>query len=172
MRAMGPGSVSSLLKTALDVVYYVLLAVAALLLLCAAGALVVPLDRNYVLTLPEGAQVTLTRAVLTTALGLFAVEIGVVVFVLGQVRKVFATLTLGDPFHPANINRLRIIGAGLAGLEVLNILGRMLLNWQAPGVVRGVAVDLTAWFSVLIVFVLAEVFREGARLRREAELTI
>ncbi|MGH6966531.1 MAG: DUF2975 domain-containing protein, partial [Phenylobacterium sp.] len=32
--------------------------------------------------------------------------------------------------------------------------------------------NLTSWFSVLVVFVLAEVFREGARLRREAELTI
>ena len=30
----------------------------------------------------------------------------------------------------------------------------------------------TAWFAVLVVFVLAEVFREGARLREEAELTI
>ena len=32
--------------------------------------------------------------------------------------------------------------------------------------------NLTTWFAVLVVFVLAEVFREGARLRREAELTI
>jgi hypothetical protein len=32
--------------------------------------------------------------------------------------------------------------------------------------------SLTAWFSILVVVVLAEVFREGARLRREAELTI
>ena len=31
---------------------------------------------------------------------------------------------------------------------------------------------LTPVFSVLVVFVLAEVFREGARLRRESELTI
>ena len=30
----------------------------------------------------------------------------------------------------------------------------------------------TPAFSVLVVFVLAEVFRQGARLRREAELTI
>ena len=36
----------------------------------------------------------------------------------------------------------------------------------------GWPIDVTAWFAVLIVFVLAEVFREGARLRREAELTI
>jgi hypothetical protein len=31
---------------------------------------------------------------------------------------------------------------------------------------------VTPAFSVFVVFVLAEVFREGARLRREAELTI
>lgn len=31
---------------------------------------------------------------------------------------------------------------------------------------------VTAWFSVLVVFVLAEVFKEGARLRAEANLTI
>jgi Protein of unknown function (DUF2975) len=42
-----------------------------------------------------------------------------------------------------------------------------------PGVTRiQPNFNLTAWFSVLVVFVLAEVFREGARLRREAELTI
>jgi hypothetical protein len=31
---------------------------------------------------------------------------------------------------------------------------------------------VTTWFSVLVVFVLAEVFKEGARLRQEADLTI
>ena len=31
---------------------------------------------------------------------------------------------------------------------------------------------VTPAFSILVVFVLAEVFREGARLRRESELTI
>ena len=33
-------------------------------------------------------------------------------------------------------------------------------------------VSLSAWFSILIIVVLAEVFREGSRLRGEAELTI
>ena len=33
-------------------------------------------------------------------------------------------------------------------------------------------VNLTTWFAVLVIIVLAEVFREGARLRRDAELTI
>ena len=44
----------------------------------------------------------------------------------------------------------------------------------APGIMdpQGFGELLTPIFSVLIVFVLAEVFREGARLRRESELTI
>jgi hypothetical protein len=36
----------------------------------------------------------------------------------------------------------------------------------------GVNLDFTSWFAIAVLFVLAEVFREGARLRREAELTI
>ena len=36
----------------------------------------------------------------------------------------------------------------------------------------GFDLNLTAWFAVLVIVVLSEVFREGARLRRDAELTI
>jgi hypothetical protein len=36
----------------------------------------------------------------------------------------------------------------------------------------GASINLTTWFAVLVIVVLAEVFREGARLRGEAELTI
>jgi Protein of unknown function (DUF2975) len=172
MRAMGPGSVSSLLKTALDVVYYLLLAVAGVLLVLAGLALILSYDPGQDVTLPNGVKATLTTSLLAEGLALFAVYFGVVVAVLGRVRKIFATLTVGDPFHPANVNRLRWIGAGLAGLEALLFVGRTLLNLQIPGAVRGWPIDVTAWFAVLIVFVLAEVFREGARLRREAELTI
>jgi hypothetical protein len=172
MRAMGPGSVSSLLKTALDVVYYVLFAGAVALLVSAGLALVLPFQNNLVATLPDGAQVALTRTLLATVLAVTSVYCGLLVIVLGRLRRVFTTLTAGDPFHPANIHRLRAIGVGLAALEALNILVRVMIPLWIPGAVRGIGFDLTAWFSVLVVFVLAEVFREGARLRREAELTI
>ena len=49
------------------------------------------------------------------------------------------------------------------------------MNGPSPVAIneRGKRIELlTPLFSVLIVFVLAEVFREGARLRRESELTI
>jgi hypothetical protein len=34
------------------------------------------------------------------------------------------------------------------------------------------SVDLSTWASILILVVLAEVFREGARMKAEQELTI
>ena len=171
MRAMGPGSVSSLLKTALDVVYYLSLILAAGSLVAAAVVLILSVDLGYV-PVAGGREIRPSPSQAAELLALFSLYVAVVVVVLGRVRAVFATLTLGDPFHPANVNRLRWIGVGLAALEALLFIGRMLLNTQIPGAVRGWPIDVTAWFSVLVVFVLAEVFREGARLRREAELTI
>ena len=82
-------------------------------------------------------------------------------------------MIVGDPFHPDNVRRLRVVGGILAALEIgryaFAALTRVLMRDEQ--VVDG-SFTLTAWFSVLVVFVLAEVFREGARLRREAELTI
>jgi hypothetical protein len=66
------------------------------------------------------------------------------------------------------------VGLGLAALAALNLVTPSLESLFIPGLVRsaGAWPELTPWFSVVVVFVLAEVFREGARLRREAELTI
>ena len=69
--------------------------------------------------------------------------------------------------------RLRLIGLILAALELGRYAFWAVSMWLPPGVAKDEPpLSLTAWFSVLVVFVLAEVFREGARLRREAELTI
>jgi hypothetical protein len=93
--------------------------------------------------------------------------------IVERLRRVFATLTAGDPFHPDNVRRLRVVGLVLAALEVGHYIFAALAKWLAPDtkIVDG-SFSLSAWFPVLVVFVLAEVFREGARLRREAELTI
>jgi channel protein (hemolysin III family) len=66
-----------------------------------------------------------------------------------------------------------IVAGGLAWREVVRYmvwtLGALLPPQAAPDRPN---LSLTAWFSILVVVVLAEVFREGARLRRESELTI
>jgi hypothetical protein len=93
--------------------------------------------------------------------------------IIERLRRIFGTLTAGDPFHPDNVRRLRVIGLMLAGLELVRYLLWIVGASLLPDIDRVESeFSLTAWFSVLVVFVLAEVFREGARLRREAELTI
>ncbi len=176
MRTLGPGSVSSLLKSVLDVVYIGLMVVAGAIALAGLAALLFRLDpavfkgvaiegaSGEVLTRPE------VLAGLFAAIGLYLT--GVLV-ILNRLRKVFVTLTAGDPFHPDNVARLRLVGALLAGLEIMRYLVWVGSLALVPGIDRtGPSISLSGWFSILVVFVLAEVFREGARLRREAELTI
>jgi hypothetical protein len=174
MRALGPGSVSSLLKLILDVAYAVTIAGVALMLLLALAAILFAVNPGLLsgVTITEG-ELFAERApaVVGGLLAAGAYMSGVLVIV-AALRRIFATLTAGDPFHPENAARLRLIGLVLAALE----LGRYAV-WAISAGLPGVArvkptFSITAWFSVLVVFVLAEVFREGARLRREAELTI
>lgn len=175
MRALGPGSVSSFLKIILDVVFAALWIGVAVLSLITLAALLLSFNPDLLSGVKfngEAAELLERGPVLTAGLAAAALYLAGILVIVGSLRRIFTTLTAGDPFHPDNVARLRLIGLMLAGLE----LGRYAV-WAVgtllPGVERNQpSMGLTAWFSVLVVFVLAEVFREGARLRREAELTI
>jgi hypothetical protein len=171
MRALGPGSVSSFLKIILDVVYATLWIVLGLAVVGMFASLLFSfnpdlLPRNLAET--DAARWTLRAEVLFAS----ALVISGVQVIVDALRRIFMTLTAGDPFHPQNVRRLRLIGFMLALLEIGNYVFWG-LSPLMPAVRRvSGSFNVTAWFSVLVVFVLAEVFREGARLRREAELTI
>lgn len=185
MRALGPGSVSSFLKIILDVVYAALwIGVAALALITLAALLLSfnpDLLANLTRATDRGAtagdsalgELATKGSSITSGLLAAALYLAGILVIVGSLRRIFATLTAGDPFHPDNVARLRLIGLMLAGLELGRYAFWAVSAWLLPGVNRiEPSMSLTAWFSVLVVFVLAEVFREGARLRREAELTI
>ena len=180
MRALGPGSVSSLLKIVVEVIYVALWVVLALQLIGVAALLIFqPFAINLLRVDPDTLRFAGTEHVsgspLTVAGLLFvaAVYVAVLVLVFNRLRRVFATLTQGDPFHPDNVARLRVIGLGLIGLEAIGYGLRMALAFATHGLEpKGATLNATGWFAILVVFVLAEVFREGARLRQEAELTI
>src|SRR3569832_2374064 len=100
MRAMGPGSVSSLLKTALDVVYVnqknkdtttQQLAIVVLFLQNDKQATIQ--DGDFVARI----NVTGPRASILLVCG--AVYLSIIQFVIGRLRRLFTTLTAGDPFH-------------------------------------------------------------------------
>jgi hypothetical protein len=176
-RAMGHGSVASVLKIALDVAYLLLALVTLILLIALVAFVFVPVESlNLTVSNSEGGvQQALTRPLIVFALGVLSAWFGGFLLILRQLRQIFRTLTQGDPFQPGNVRRLRLIGATLAIVTGgVWIAQSVVAARLAPGVLdrQGVGALLTPIFSVLVVFVLAEVFREGARLRRESELTI
>ncbi len=176
MRALGPGSVSSFLKIILDVVFIALWigVIGCGLLTLAALMLSFNPDLLDDISIRTGAgEVAARGPVLMGGLVAMGLYLGGVLVIVERLRKIFSTLTAGDPFHPDNVRRLRVIGLVLAGLEIGRYAMWGVGRWaELTGDMERPEFSLTAWFSVLVVFVLAEVFREGARLRREAELTI
>lgn len=176
LRALGPASVSSLLKTALDVAYAVLILLTALAVLVFAAVAFIPMGQ-LALNVPAdagGTQIPLPRSHALFGVGAFIGWFAGFALILRNLRRVFRTLTLGDPFQPENVSRLRQIGWILAVVTTGVWAGQMLVSRLARGIMDPPSLFnlVTPAFSVLVVFVLAEVFREGARLRRESELTI
>ena len=113
-----------------------------------------------------------TKSEVLLVLGALVLLLSLLTAMLHRLRRVVLTVRHGDPFHERNPGDLRIIALLLALGEILT----MVVFFILPEVFRGdrpkFDLDLTSWFAVLIVLVLAEVFREGARLRAEAELTV
>lgn len=181
MRVVGPGSVASILKIALDCAYLVLLIAEAALLIAMVGLLLgLPFLGNaaHHFTIDghaENVGSLLRRWPAIEALLLAAaLYVGALIVIINRLRRVFETLTRGDPFRPENVARLRVVGLSLIALEVVGYLVRLATLWAAPEATGSVhfQISLSGWFAILAVFVLAEVFREGARLRSDAELTI
>lgn len=90
--------------------------------------------------------------------------------VMTLLRRIVGTLLAGDPFVPENISRLRRIWLVIAAAEIIRLVAKLLLSLSSDEVI----LDLRAgtWFLVFVIAALAEVFRHGAELRRDAELTV
>lgn len=109
-----------------------------------------------------------------------AVIVGGGLVVVRRLKALFQSFTTGDPFNRQNAGHLRAIWMALVFIELgrygiaalTSLLVLALGQPETANVKVGVKVDLMAWFMIAIVVVLAEVFREGARLKEEQELTI
>lgn len=177
MRAFGQGSLSSFLKTGLDVVVWALwLALAGTTAALAVALLAQPFVGAAEPTgrFAEFARLIRRGPVLFGLLLATDVYWAALLVVADRLRRVFSTLIAGRPFDARNVRRLQEIGLALVALELAGYALAMLAP-PALGTARrtgGDGANLTGWFAVLVVFVLAEVFREGARLQAEAELTV
>ena len=90
-----------------------------------------------------------------------------------MLRIVHAAIA-GDPFTLVNATRLRAVGWALLAIQILDLgFGATLLSLEprvdAP---YDWTVSIGGWIAALMVFVLARVFEQGARMRDELAMTV
>lgn len=89
--------------------------------------------------------------------------------------RIVASVEDGDPFVPVNARRLQAMGWIAVVVHVLGIPLSMTSHWLDQIVGRtqgGFEFSYFGLLLALVLFVLARVFRDGARLREEVEGTV
>jgi len=196
MKALGRGSIASILKTVLDILWIILWLGAAVLgvgtvlyLLAVVGVSngwlsASTLEGDHLSFHMPGLEthVISSRMVWTVVVagllgaGLF---IATALIIVSRLKRLFANFASEQPFLLENASHLRVIWIAMivqelgryavAGLAVLLSKlfafsdGRMEVKFE---------LQLENWFAIFTLMVLEEVFRVGARLREEQDLTI
>ncbi len=80
----------------------------------------------------------------------------------------------GRAFSETNAKRLTTVGWALLVVNILDLIFGQISIWasEASGEYFGWTFSLTGWFAVLLLFLLARVFREGAAMREDLEGTV
>jgi hypothetical protein len=94
---------------------------------------------------------------------------------LQRLLAMVETVRLGDPFVAANARRLDTIAKVLLALQILSVvIGAIGESVSSPAhpVDLDAGFSITGWLAVLLTFLLARVFAEGARMRDDLEGTV
>jgi hypothetical protein len=106
-------------------------------------------------------------------IGIVSVPIAFVVF--RQLLRIVRSVRAGEPFTAENAGRLKAIAWALLALEMLHIcvvaIASAVSTKEVPLRIGG-DFNLTDWLAILLLFVLAQVFLEGARMRDDLEGTV
>jgi len=102
-------------------------------------------------------------------------SVAVVHFVLTRLLLIVDTVSTGNPFVAANAARLKAIAWALLALELMHFaVGAVAASVSSAAVPLNISwgFSLTRWLAVLLLFVLARVFEQGAGMREELEGTV
>lgn len=98
------------------------------------------------------------------------VNFGVMLFVVNRLLEILKTLRFGSPFVKENADRFRSVGyALLIGEGAKFAFGFLSLIFDTE---VDINMSFITWLAIIAVLVLAEVFREGARMKEEQDLTV
>ena len=106
-------------------------------------------------------------------IGLLAVPLNYIV--LKRLLVIVDTVRSGDPFVAANAGRLQAIAWALVGLQILSmIIGGIARSVSTPAhpLHMNAGFSINGWLTVLMTFLLARVFAEGAHMRDDLEGTV
>jgi hypothetical protein len=121
---------------------------------------------------PEAARLVMgLRAI--AVLGLVTIPLNYVV--LKRLLAVVQTVRAGDPFVAANASRLQAIAWVLLALNLLSIvIGAIAKTVSSPAhpLHLDAGFSINGWLVVLLTFVLARVFADGALMRKDVKGTV
>jgi hypothetical protein len=108
-----------------------------------------------------------------------AANLTMMFFFFGKMRALIESVRTGDPFIPQNAQRLNAMAWLLLGAKVLAEIVGWLRLYLASLIDKGGAntfdfnlYDLHSFLIVLVLFILARVFRHGAAMREDLEGTV
>jgi Protein of unknown function (DUF2975) len=198
VRVLGRGSIAAYLKLALDIAWVVLWAAAGalalgvfayicILVMVGVGALpddiLKPGERVFPfgpVTLQTDEGESLVPALIIPVFVACGVAVSGALIIVLRLKLLFKSFTSGEPFSRENATHLRIIWITMLVMElsryvlwgIVNGLVTVFGHPEGTEVHVSSPINWMTWGAILILIVLAEVFREGARLREEQELTI
>jgi hypothetical protein len=114
----------------------------------------------------------ITGARLIALVGLAAVPLNLIV--LRRLLAMIDTVRAGDPFVARNAERLQAIAWALLGQQILQLLVSLIArvtSAKAHGL-HADAFSASGWLAVILLFVLARVFAEGAIMRDDLAGTV
>ena len=107
------------------------------------------------------------------ALGLVAVPLNLAM--LKRLLAMVETVRAGDPFVAANADRLQAIAWVLLALQLLSLVIALIgkaVSTPAHPLHLDAGFSTSGWLAVILTFVLARVFAEGALMREDLEGTV
>ena len=163
---------ASHISTLLYAALLALLAFVTAVILAAVGVLIVDAISSGALGMVHvNAQSDMkTPGVVAAALAVMLMALGLTWAALLPLIQMLRSTAAGAPFTLANVKRLSWIAGTIAVAYLLQFALPPVLPFHAQDMVKPMGVD--GVFAILLTLVLAQVFREGVRLREDTEGTI
>lgn len=172
IRAIGKGSLASILAVALHIIRVIVWIAFAGLSAAVVAMPFIPMIARIVAGIDGSAvdaDIDIDAGDFVAALKHF-ITVGVLLYVVERLLEILKTLRFGSPFVKENADRFRKLGWALLIGEGSKIVVAVLAAISDADV--DVGLDGITLIAVVAVFVLSEVFREGARMKEEQDLTV